>query len=135
MTWLHVYTEGGQTAAPHSPLVAEAPGYGSSIDLFGFEVELWMPVAIAVSLAVILVLQAYDIASFQRWKTDAMALLIAASILLPLWPCYRGIAYPGLGWYCGALCAILALSEYLSKHRNYFQKKMVRMNKPMDRSA
>jgi hypothetical protein len=122
MTWLHVYAESRRVNAFQNLSVDDAVGYSASMDLYGFDVVLWLPVSISIVLAMFFVLRGYDLVSLNRWKTDSMAVLVAASILLPLWPCYSGTCYPGLGWYFGALCAVLVVSEYVTKFRNEFPK-------------
>ena len=117
MTWLHVYTEAGETVAPSNRRVSDAKGYSASIEYYGFDVDLWLPVALSIALSGILILKGYGIATFAKWQIDLMALVIVASILLPLWPCYMGKAYVGLGWYLGTICAILMVREYIAKSR------------------
>ena len=90
MTWLHLYTETGETVAPSNRRVFDAHGYAASIEYYGFDVDIWLPVALSIALSVILVLKGYGIATFAKWQIDLMALVIVASILLPLWPCYLG---------------------------------------------
>jgi hypothetical protein len=117
MTWLHVYTESGETVASNNRRVSDAHGYDSAIDCYGFDVNLWLPIALSIALSAILVVKGYGIATFAKWQIDLMALVIVASILLPLWPCYLGKGYIGLGWYLGAICAILTVTEYITKFR------------------
>lgn len=117
MTWLHVYIENAENVAPINRRVSDAKGYSASMEYNGIDVDLWLPVALSIALSAMLVLKGYGIATFAKWQIDLMALVIVASILLPLWPCYMGKGYVGLGWYLGATCAILMVREYITKFR------------------
>ena len=118
MTWLHVYTESVETAASSNRRVSDAHGYDSAIDCYGFDVNLWLPIALSIALSAILVVKSYGIATFSNWQIDLMSIAIVASILLPLWPCYLGKSYVGLGWCLGSICAILTVLEYTTKFRS-----------------
>ena len=117
MTWLHVYTLSRSDRINNDSHTVDVPGYKASMDLYGFEIHLWLPIALCLMLSIILMLKCYRLASFSTWQTDAIVLLISLMILLPLWPCCLGSAYIGLGWVLGAFSATVSVFEYFTKWR------------------
>ncbi len=117
MTWLHVYAETNEAVVSNNRRVHDAYGYSASIEYYGFDVSLWIPVALSIALSATLVLRGYEIANFAKWQLDLLALAIVGLILLPLWPCYLGTGYIGLGWCLGALSAVLTVLQYGTKFR------------------
>ena len=120
MTWLHVYADAGRAAASLDRRVSGATGFGASIELYGFDVNLWIPIVLSIALSTIVIFKGYGLVEFSRWRIDFIACLIAVLILLPLWPCYLGSAYAGLGWYLGAACVGLTIFTYVTEFRSDF---------------